>query len=150
MKIFSALLLSCWCAICHATPATATASSAATATPDGIGSGSLIQITVSLFLVVGLLIALSIVFKKFGMNRIISNSFPVKVIGAIGVGNNQRIMVIEVNDEWIVLGVTPQNISTITTMPRQESTNASGNTLSTVKFATWMHSALEKYHAKKP
>jgi flagellar protein FliO/FliZ len=144
MKILFVFIFSCWCAVTNA------ASPAAATTPDGVGSGSLIQITLSLLLVVGLLVGLSILFKKFGMNRIISNSFPVKVIGAIGIGNNQRIMVIEVNDEWIVLGVTPQQISTITTMPRQESSNGPGNDMGKIKFATWMQSALEKYHAKKP
>jgi len=146
MKKFVAVLFGCWCAVSEASPAVA----AAATSSDSMGSGSLTRITLSLLLVVGLLIGLSVVFKKFGVNRIINNSFPVKVIGAIGIGSNQRIMVIEVNDEWIVLGVTPQQISTITTMPRQESANGSGPDLSKIKFATWMQSALEKYHAKKP
>jgi flagellar protein FliO/FliZ len=138
MNKFIAFVLGCWCL-----------SSQAAETPDPASSGSLIQITLSLLLVVGLLIGLSVVFKKFGMNRITSQ-LPFKVIGAMAIGNNQRLMVIEVGEEWIVLGVTPQQITTITSMPRQESTKGSGGGDPKVNFSAWMQSALEKYHAKKP
>jgi flagellar protein FliO/FliZ len=132
-KIIVSVLAYC-CATAHAADTTGTAA-----------SGSLIQITLSLLLVVGLLIGLSVVFKKFGMNRI-NSPLPFKVIGAVTIGNNQRLMVIEVGDEWIVLGVTPHQISTITSMPRQENGNG---TNAKVNFSAWMQSALEKYHAKK-
>ena len=112
-------------------------------------TGGLIQITLSLLLVVGLLVGLSVLFKKFGLNRI-NSTLPVKVIGAVSIGNNQRLVVIEVGDEWILLGVTPQQITTITSMPRQETASSSGNGENRVNFSAWMQSALEKYHAKKP
>jgi len=134
MNKFIATAFAFCCVTAHAAEATDTAA-----------SGSLIQITLSLLLVVGLLIGLSVVFKKFGMNRI-NSPLPFKVIGAVTIGNNQRLMVIEVGDEWIVLGVTPQQISTITSMPRQETVTGSN---AKVNFSAWMQSALEKYHAKK-
>jgi flagellar protein FliO/FliZ len=113
-------------------------------------TGGLAQITISLLVVVGLLIGLSVLFKKFGLNRI-ANGLPFKVIGAVAIGTNQRLMVIEVGEEWIVLGVTPQQITTITTMPRQENMISSGSGPDgKANFSTWMQSALEKYHAKKP
>jgi flagellar protein FliO/FliZ len=117
---------------------------------ESAATGGLAQITISLLVVVGLLVGLSVLFKKFGLNRI-ANGLPFKVIGAVSIGNNQRLMVIEVGDEWIVLGVTPQQITTITKMPRQENvpgSNSGGD--GKVNFSTWMQSALEKYHAKKP
>lgn len=125
------------------------ASSAAEAV-DPTSSGSLLRITVSLLLVVGALVGVSVLFKKFGMNRI-TNQFPVKVIGAVSIGNNQRLMMIEVGEEWILLGVTTQQINTIATMPRQEPvSNANGIAAGKANFASWMQTALEKYNAKKP
>jgi len=120
----------------------------ATTGADPVSAGNLTQITLSLLLVVGLLIFGSFMFKKFGMNKF-NSPFPVKVIGAISVGNNQRLVVIEVGEDWIVLGVTPQQISTIATMPRKETPPGSGLG-DKINFSTWMQSALEKYHAKKP
>lgn len=119
-----------------------TAVAANTAAP-----GSIVRIVVSLVLIVGLMIVLAVMFKKFGLNRMQSN-FPVKLIGAISVGNNQRIMIIEAGEEWIVLGVTPQNISTITSMPRQEDNNTIDSTVNP-NFPGWMKNAFEKYSVRK-
>ena len=119
---------------------------------DTVAAGGLMQITLSLLLVVAVLIGISVLFKKFGLNRINNGAFPVKVIGAMAISNNQRLMMIEVGDQWLLLGITPQNITTLTTMPRQENSGSAGSAGSPDKtnFSTWMQSALEKYHAKKP
>ncbi len=138
MKKLIGITLSTWSLFSYGAEATESSS-----------AGGLIQITFSLLVVVALLIGLSILFKKFGLNRI-SNSLPIKVVGAVSIGNNQRLVVIEVGEEWILLGVTPQQITTITNMPRQESGGGSNNGENRVNFSTWMQSALEKYHAKKP
>jgi|GEM_PF-5985977 len=119
-----------------------TAVAANTAVP-----GSVVRIVVSLILIVGLMIVLAVIFKKFGLNRM-QSGLPVKVIGAISVGNNQRIMIIEAGEEWIVLGVTPQNISTITSMPRQENNNTIVSA-DNPNFPAWMKRAFEKYSVKK-
>ncbi|PRC90786.1 flagellar biosynthetic protein FliO [Solimicrobium silvestre] len=146
MKLLTLFWLVVYCSASHAVDASAGSAAGST---TSLAAGNLIQVTLSLLLVIAILIALSVAFKKFGLNRI-QAAFPVKVVGAISVGNHQRIMVIEAGDEWIVLGVTPQHISTITSMPRQKSddtSNSNGN--NKAHFSTWMQSALEKYHVKK-
>ena len=114
---------------------------------DSPASVNLMQVTFSLLLVVGLLIGFAVLAKKFGINRMQSGGFPVKVIGAMSIGTNQRLMIIEVGEEWILLGITPQHITTITSMPRQETPPG---TAPAQQFSSWMQSALEKYNAKKP
>jgi len=127
----------------------AASSHAADAAVD-VATGSLLQVILSLVLVLGVIVAISIGFKKFGLNRMQSH-LPVKVIGAISVGNNQRVMVIEAGDEWLVVGVTPQNMSTLTTMPRQQSSDTTTNLSNPNQpnFSAWMQKNLEKYHVKK-
>jgi len=114
---------------------------------DSPASVNLMKITLSLLLIVGLMIGFAVLAKKFGLNRIQGSSLPVKVIGAISIGTNQRLVVIEVGEEWLLLGVTPQQITTITSMPRQETPAAA---VPGQQFSSWMQSALEKYNAKKP
>ena len=109
---------------------------------------SLVRIIVSLVLVVGSMILLAVLVKKFGLNRMQTSNFPVKIIGAMSLGNNQRIMIIEAGEEWVVLGVTPQNISTITSMPRQEDHTTIVSPDSS-NFPAWMKKAFEKYSVKK-
>jgi flagellar protein FliO/FliZ len=114
---------------------------------SNVAPGSLVRIVVSLVVVVGLMIFLALLFKKFGLNRM-QSAFPVKVIGAISVGNNQRIMIIEVGEEWLVLGVTPHSISTLTSMLRQEDTNSIVS-VDNPNLPAWMKGAFEKYSVKK-
>jgi len=135
-KIISILSMLALCGASHATDVT-----------DSPASVNLMKITLSLLLIVGLMIGFAVLAKKFGLNRIQSGPFPVKVIGAISIGTNQRLMVIEVGEEWLLLGVTPQQITTITSMPRQEMPAAG---VPGQQFSSWMQSALEKYNAKKP
>ncbi len=102
--------------------------------------GNVVQIVVSLLVIVGVLIGLALVFKKFGLNRLYAH-FPLKIIGTMSLGSNQRIVVVEANDEWIVLGVTPQHISTITRMPRQE-TPVSVNPINPNNMPKWLKKVL--------
>jgi flagellar protein FliO/FliZ len=146
MKSATLLLLLCWSVVIHAADI-GPAAAAATANDPG-APVNLAQITLSLLLIVGLLVGASVLFKKFGLNRMINHgALPIKVIGATSLGANQRLIVIEVGEQWIVLGVTPQQINHITSLPRQAmpDSNADGKP----PFANWMHSALEKYNAKK-
>ncbi len=152
---FSGLMCSLSCTSSFASNAAASSvavAAAATVAPS-TPPGNLVQIVISLLVVVGLLIALSMAFKKFGLDRLHSN-FPVKIIGAISIGSNQRIMVIEAGDEWVVLGVTPQAISPLTSMARQHNHPNAGPSSDPgapkAPFSTWMQSTLEKYRDKKP
>lgn len=101
-------------------------------------SPNMTRMVISLIVVIGILIMLAVVFKKFGLTRLQSN-LPFKIIGAMNVGTNQRIMVIEVGEEWVVLGVTPQQISKITSMPRQET-----DLIDQATMPAWMQKAFMK------
>lgn len=142
MKRATLLLTLCWSVACHAAPAAAS---------SGAEPGSpvnLAQITLSLLLIVGLLIGASVLSKKFGLQRMVNNGgLPFKMIGSTSLGPQQRLMVIEIGDQWVVLGVTQQQISHIVSMPRQELPQDGAD--AKPPFASWMQSALEKYNAKK-
>ncbi len=136
LKPVSFLAMVALCGVCRAAEVT-----------DSPASINLMKISLSLLLIVGLMIGFAVLVKKFGLNRIQNGPFPVKVIGAISIGTNQRLMVIEVGEEWLLLGVTPQQITTITSMPRQETP---AGAVPGQQFSSWMQNALEKYNAKKP
>ena len=43
-----------------------------------------------------------------------------KTITGLSVGTRERVVVVEVGETWLVLGVTAQNISTLHSMPKGE------------------------------
>jgi len=78
----------------------------------GLNAGNLIQILVALFSVVLIIFALSIVLKKF-------NIFPgtssgaIRVIAGISLGSKDRLLLIQIGDEQILLSAGPGNINKI-------------------------------------
>jgi flagellar protein FliO/FliZ len=47
----------------------------------------------------------------------------VKLVGSLSVGTRERILVVEVGEQWIVVGASPGRMNALATMPRQESAN---------------------------
>jgi flagellar protein FliO/FliZ len=42
------------------------------------------------------------------------------MVGALSLGGRERIMVVEVGDQWIVVGASPGRVNALATMPKQE------------------------------
>jgi flagellar protein FliO/FliZ len=116
---------------------------AADTTPVSPSAG-LLQIFFGLIAVLALMGVAAWFFKRLGP---IANGHQVqvKVVGGVNVGNRERVMVIEVADQWIVVGVTAQQITTLTTMPKQEKELPDTSALVPEKmFSTWLKRTLDK------
>lgn len=109
----------------------------------------LLQIFLGLVAVLALMAFAAWFFKRLGPVTT-ANKVPVTVVGGVNVGNRERIMVVEVADQWIVVGVTAQQITTLSTMPKQAQAeiSASGNT-ATNPFSSWLARTMDKRSADK-
>jgi flagellar protein FliO/FliZ len=107
-------------------------------------STGLMQIFLALAFVIGLMLLAAWLLKRVGP---IGNAqkVPVKVVGGVNIGNRERIIIVEVADQWLVLGVTAQQINTLSTMQKQESTlvETATNTKEN-QFSDWLKKMLEK------
>jgi flagellar protein FliO/FliZ len=122
-------------------------------------AGSLIQTIFALCLVLGLLAGLAWFMKRYGP-KAQGGSAHVKLVGALSLGGRERIMVVEVGDQWIVVGASPGRINALATMARKENVTlgtdaetASGATLhphqpSASSFAEWLKQTIDKRNAK--
>ncbi|MCU6435395.1 flagellar biosynthetic protein FliO [Undibacterium sp. Jales W-56] len=109
----------------------------------------LLQIFLGLVAVLVLMTFAAWFFKRIGP-AVTGNKVPVTVIGGVNVGHRERIMVVEVADQWIVVGVTAQQITTLSTMPKQAQLEASGTSNATANpFASWLARTMEKRSADK-
>lgn len=119
------------------------AASAAEAAAISPGTG-LLQIFLGLGAVLALMLGAAWIFKKIGPVAS-GNKIPVKVIGGVNVGNRERIMLIEVADQWIVVGVTAHQINTLSTMPKQSQLAQQEVVVAPEnQFSTWLKRTLEK------
>lgn len=110
--------------------------------------GSLLQVLFGLTLVLGLLVGVAWFLKRLGLAKP-QNGAGIKIVGGLNLGSRERILVVEVADQWIVVGITPGQINTLSTMPRQENIALPETEAMTKNFPAWLKQTLEKRNAKQ-
>ena len=152
-----------------ATPLVVTANSPAAATPAAAtalpamppgapmtmaptaSTGSLLQTIFALMFVLALLIGLAWAMKRYGPKALGGNS-KMRVVSSLNLGGRERIVLIEVADQWIVVGASPGRINALATLPRQEGdlpqlSNAQHGPAA-ANFSEWLKQTIEKRNGK--
>mgnify|MGYP003513795365 CR=1 FL=1 len=120
------------------------------ASAPGPSAGSLLQTIFALVLVLALLAALAWAAKRYGP-RVTGSSANLRMVGALNIGGRERIMVIEVGDQWIVVGASPGRVNALATMPKGEapaSATLASHAPSASNFGDWLKQTIDKRNAK--
>jgi flagellar protein FliO/FliZ len=150
-------------AVTAATPAPSTTTTAPAITPmrpppqvalpasSGSGAAGLLQTIFALLLVLGLLIGLAWLLKRYGPKPG-GGLANLRVVGALNIGGRERIMVVEVGDQWIVIGAAPGRVNALHTMPRQDvdlgaGTGTAQGSIPATRFADWLKNTMDKRNA---
>jgi flagellar protein FliO/FliZ len=116
--------------------------------PAAVSSGSVMQIIFSLILVLGAVALVAWIMKRINLPQHGAASL-LKVISGVAVGQRERIVLVEVNDTWLVVGIAPGQVRTLHTMPK--GTIPAGNNLTATsdgKFQGWLKQMVEKRNAQ--
>ncbi len=105
--------------------------------------GNMLQVMVGLMVVLGLLVAVAWSMKKMGAGKHAAAG-ALKIVGGVSVGNRERILVVEVANQWIVVGVTPTSINALSTMPKQEGVELSAAAPLAKNFSDWLKQTIDK------
>lgn len=116
--------------------------------PAAISSGSILQVIFSLLLVLAAVVLVAWILKRINLPRHGAGSL-IKVISGVALGQRERVVLLEVNDTWLVVGIAPGQVRTLHTMPKGAvpdpltgiSSNAGG------KFQDWLKQMMEKRNA---
>lgn len=114
-------------------------------------TANMFQVMFGLILVLGLMAGAAWLLKRFATPRTGAGT-PIKIVGGVSVGSRERVMVVEVADQWIVVGVAAGRVSALATMPRQENASAPVTapiSPTTPNFAAWLKNTLDKRTAEK-
>jgi flagellar protein FliO/FliZ len=106
-------------------------------------AGSLFQVLLGLIVVLGLMAGAAWMLRRFGLAKT-TFAGTVKIIGGVNVGTRERILVVEVADQWIVVGVAPGRVNTLSTMPRQENVAESEAAPVAKNFSAWLKQTIDK------
>jgi len=105
-------------------------------------AGGLLQVLLGLVVVLALMAGAAWVLRRLGVHGSAAGNV-VKVIGGVSVGTRERVMVVEVADQWIVVGVAQGRVNALSTMPRQE--HAAGTpTAVPPNFAGWLRQTIDR------
>jgi flagellar protein FliO/FliZ len=113
--------------------------------------GSMFQVVPGLALVLGLIAACAWVAKRIGPARIGGNP-AIKFVSSQSLGGRDRVVIVEVNQQWLVLGVSPGRVNTLSQMNKPEAAEAAAadtaagaaSHIAKPPFAAWLEKALSK------
>jgi flagellar biosynthetic protein FliO len=122
------------------------------AMPASPATGSLLQTLFALIVVLGVLGALAWFLKRYGP-RVGGGSANLRVVGSLSLGGRERLLVVEVGGQWIVVGASPGRVNALATMPKQEGIDAGSATLAqnganaaptAGSFGDWLKQTIDK------
>ena len=122
-------------------PALAPPASAASA-------GSMLQMLAGLLLVLAAIGAAAWLLKRYAANPATATG-TVRVIAGAAVGPRERVVLVEIGETWLVLGVAPGQVRMLHSLPK-ESAGHFGDPSSTpplTGFQGWLQRVMEKRHA---
>lgn len=90
--------------------------------PPAVSSGSIMQIVFSLLLVLAAIVLVGWLLKRVNTAQQGSANL-LKILGGVSIGQRERIVLVEVKDTWLLVGVGPGQIRTLHTLEKPE-TNA--------------------------
>lgn len=102
--------------ICGAAAGLPVLAHAADAVTGATGAGALAQAGLGLFAIIALILGLAWLARRAGLVRHVQGGV-MKVVGSTSLGARQRLLLVEVGDTWLVLGVSAGQIRTLHTLP---------------------------------
>jgi flagellar protein FliO/FliZ len=114
-----------------------------------LSSGSVLQVVLSLLLVLAAVVVVGWILKRINLPQHGAGN-TLKVISGVAVGQRERIVLVEVNDTWLVVGVAPGQVNALHTMPKGTmpsipSTTGAGEDN---KFQGWLKQVMEKRNVR--
>lgn len=118
---------------------------AADAPAPGISSGSYLQAALALILIIGLLMATAWLARKVSGGKGFGQG-GMKVIGGVALGPREKLVLVEVGDTWLVIGLVPGQIRTLHQLPKGSDFEFSQATQANADapFKQWLKSISER------
>ena len=104
------------------------AEAALPAGPDPLSSVG--KVVVFLLLIIGIILLLAWLVNKTQGQRLIGNNGKLKMVAVLPLGMKEKIAVIQVGSKQLLVGITPQQITTLAELDEPLPFAESGNTVS--------------------
>ncbi len=130
----------CWL-LCALFSSAALAQQSALPDPPGLSLATMLQSVLGLALVIAILFLAAYLLRKLNGGRGFGSNGPMRVVGGLIIGSRERIVLVEVGDTWLVVGLVPGQIRTLHTQPKGElPTTGDGEK----PFSKWLQQVAER------
>ena len=107
---------------------------------EPVSTGQYLQMVLGLLLVLGVIFALAWLIRRMGQFAAPSNA-QVKILGGVNVGQREKVVVIQIADTQLVIGVAPGQVNALHVFDKPVLSNEGKPASET--FATRLHAALK-------
>lgn len=113
-----------------------------------VSDGGMLQVVLGLGFVLALMGGLAWLLRRFGSPQP-GSAGTIKILGGSAVGQRERVVLVEVADTWLVVGVAPGHVTALHTMPKGEVAPSAGQARDNTRFSTWLRQTIEKQMIEK-
>ncbi|MEQ1815906.1 MAG: flagellar biosynthetic protein FliO [Nitrosomonas sp.] len=108
-----------------------------------ISTENTLQMMGGLLLVLAIIGSITWLLKRFSLISTAAAGV-VKVVAATGVGQRERVIVVEIDNTWLVLGVAPGRVNKLHTMNKPLTDTATPDNPPVETFATQLNQSIKK------
>ena len=84
----------------------------------GLPGGTMLQMLMALALIIGLLFFGAYLLRRLNGGRTFGNTGPMRIVGGLMISPRERIVLLEIGETWVVVGIVPGQIKTLHTLPK--------------------------------
>lgn len=103
---------------------------------------SLLQVILGLAVVLGAIVGLAWLFRRMS-GGMLGGSNRLRVVSGVLVGQREKVVIVELEGEWLVLGVTSHSVNLLTKLDRPPDA-AADVVPPSEPFARWLKAAMDK------
>lgn len=130
------LLLACISLGSQASEVAGAAAPVAASPAPGVPVGAFVQTLAALLVVLVVFALAAWLVRRAGIARNLAQTGLLKVIGGLSIGPRERVVLIEVGEQWLIIGIAPGQMRTLHVLPRH--TLPEGSTTASPTFGDWL------------
>lgn len=120
------------------------AANAAEAASPAVSAGTYLQTALALSLIVAILVGAAWLARKVSGGKKFGQG-DMRVIGGVALGPRERIVLLEIGEQWLVIGIVPGQIRTLHRMAKGTTIPADNSPSSAEKpFTQWLQAITER------
>lgn len=106
---------------------------------------TLLQVSLSLLLILCIIFGIAWLARRY-LPIAARNGNLIKIISGVAVGHKEKVLLLEIGQQWVLIGVAPGQINLITTLTAQP--DLVPTAAETSRFSDALNQQLQRWHKK--